>query len=85
MNFRIEKDTMGKVQVPEHRYWGAQTQRSMDNFKIGNTSTRMPIEIIHAYAIIKKLPPSPISKPGFYPKRKWNSSLKCVMKFYQEN
>lgn len=54
MSFRIEKDTMGEVQVPEHRYWGAQTQRSMDNFKIGNASTRMPIEIIYAYAIVKK-------------------------------
>lgn len=54
MSFRKEKDTMGEVLVPEHRYWGAQTQRSIDNFKIGNTATRMPIEVIHAYAIIKK-------------------------------
>lgn len=52
MNFRIEKDTMGEVQVPAHRYWGAQTQRSLENFKIGGQ--RMPIEVIHAFAVLKK-------------------------------
>jgi len=54
MSFRIEKDTMGTVEVPSDKYWGAQTQRSIDNFKIGGTSTRMPIEIIRAFAILKK-------------------------------
>lgn len=54
MSFRIEKDTMGEVQVPIAAYWGAQTQRSIDNFKIGGTPTRMPIEIIRAFAILKK-------------------------------
>ena len=54
MSFRIEKDTMGSVSVPADKYWGAQTQRSIDNFKIGNASTRMPIEIIYAFAILKK-------------------------------
>ncbi|MBP6976944.1 MAG: class II fumarate hydratase [Bacteroidales bacterium] len=52
MKTRIEKDTMGTVEVPADRYWGAQTQRSKDNFKIG-TGT-MPIEIIRAFAILKK-------------------------------
>jgi len=52
MNFRIEKDTMGTVRVPADKYWGAQTQRSIDNFKIGHDV--MPIEIIQALAIIKK-------------------------------
>ncbi|HNS18649.1 MAG TPA: class II fumarate hydratase [Bacteroidales bacterium] len=52
MKTRIEKDTMGTVEVPADRYWGAQTQRSKDNFKIG-TGT-MPIEIIKAFAILKK-------------------------------
>lgn len=51
-NFREEKDTMGTVQVPADRYWGAQTQRSLENFKIGGTT--MPIEVIRAYAILKK-------------------------------
>ena len=53
MKFRIEKDTMGNVKVPRDKYWGAQTQRSVDNFKIGLPSS-MPIEIIYAYAYIKK-------------------------------
>src|SRR5690606_26400132 len=50
--FRIERDTMGEVQVPAHVYWGAQTQRSLQNFKIGNQ--KMPIEIIRAFAVLKK-------------------------------
>ena len=53
MKFRIENDTMGNVKVPNDKYWGAQTQRSIDNFKIGLPSS-MPIEIIYAYAYIKK-------------------------------
>ncbi len=52
MDYRIEKDTMGEVQVPADRYWGAQTQRSIENFKIGGH--RMPIEIIRAFAVLKK-------------------------------
>jgi fumarate hydratase class II len=54
MNFRIEKDTMGPVEVPADKYWGAQTQRSINNFKIGGERNRMPIEIIRAFAILKK-------------------------------
>ena len=53
MNYRIEKDTLGEVKVPKDSLWGAQTERSRKNFKIGNSSS-MPIEIIHAYAILKK-------------------------------
>ncbi|MEQ8358388.1 MAG: class II fumarate hydratase [Cytophagales bacterium] len=52
MSHRIEKDTMGEVKVPADKYWGAQTQRSLQNFKIGND--KMPIEIIRAFAILKK-------------------------------
>lgn len=51
--FRIEKDTMGEVKVPAHRYWGAQTERSRNNFRIGPEAS-MPIEIIHAFAHLKK-------------------------------
>ncbi|WP_373522306.1 class II fumarate hydratase [Aquiflexum sp.] len=54
MNFRIEKDTMGPVEVPANKYWGAQTQRSINNFKIGGERNGMPIEIIRAFAILKK-------------------------------
>ena len=53
MEFRIEKDTMGEVKVPAERYWGAQTERSRNNFKIGEEAS-MPIEIIHAFAYLKK-------------------------------
>lgn len=52
MEYRIEHDTMGEVKVPADRYWGAQTQRSFENFKIGNS--KMPIEIVHAFGILKK-------------------------------
>ena len=52
MQYRIEKDTMGEVKVPADKYWGAQTQRSHDNFRIGVES--MPSEIISAFAVLKK-------------------------------
>jgi fumarate hydratase class II len=52
MNFRVEHDTLGEVQVPADKYWGAQTQRSIQNFKIGKNT--MPIEIIRAFALLKK-------------------------------
>lgn len=52
MNYRIEKDTMGMVNVPADKYWGAQTQRSLQNFKIGDQ--KMPKEIIMAFAFLKK-------------------------------
>ena len=54
MEYRIEYDTMGEVKVPANKYWGAQTQRSKDNFKIGNEKNQMPVEIIRAFAILKK-------------------------------
>jgi fumarate hydratase class II len=53
MNYRIERDTMGEVQVPADKYWGAQTERSRNNFKIGPEGT-MPREIIYAFAYLKK-------------------------------
>lgn len=54
MNYRIEHDTMGPVEVPAEKYWGAQTQRSINNFKIGGPKHQMPLEIIHAFAVLKK-------------------------------
>ena len=53
MKFRTESDTLGKVQIPCESLWGPQTQRSINNFKIGNPGS-MPIEIVYAYAILKK-------------------------------
>ena len=51
MNYRIEHDSMGEIKVPSDKYWGAQTQRSLENFRIGNE--RMPLEIINAFGILK--------------------------------
>ena len=53
MEYRIERDTLGDVKVPADKLWGAQTERSRNNFKIGPEAS-MPIEVIHSYAIIKK-------------------------------
>lgn len=53
-NFRIEHDTMGEVKVPADKYWGAQTERSRQNFQIGVGLETMPREIINAFAILKK-------------------------------
>jgi len=52
METRIEHDSMGEVSVPAHRYWGAQTQRSLNNFQIGKE--KMPDEVIEAFALLKK-------------------------------
>ena len=52
MEYRIERDSMGEMQVPADRYWAAQTQRSYQNFRIG--TEKMPREIIRAFAILKK-------------------------------
>ena len=54
MDYRIEKDTMGDVNVPADKYWGAQTERSRNNFKIGVDRSKMPLEIVHAFAHLKK-------------------------------
>ncbi len=53
MSFRIEKDTMGTVNVPSDKYWGAQTERSRNNFKIGSVAS-MPLEIVYGFAYLKK-------------------------------
>ena len=54
MNYRIEHDSMGEVRVPADRYWGAQTQRSVENFPIGVGLETMPSEIIHAFSLLKE-------------------------------
>lgn len=53
MKYRIEKDTMGEVKVPSDKYWGAQTERSRNNFKIGATAS-MPLEVVYGFAYLKK-------------------------------
>ncbi len=53
-DYRTEKDTLGEILVPADRYWGAQTQRSIENFPIGDERHRMPTEIVRAFAVLKK-------------------------------
>ena len=52
--FRTESDTFGPLQVPNDKYWGAQTQRSLMNFKIGGERERMPIPVVRSFGILKK-------------------------------
>ena len=54
MSYRIEHDTMGQVEVPADKYWGAQTQRSLQNFAIGGANMKMPMEVVRAFAVLKK-------------------------------
>ena len=70
MEYRIEKDTMGEVKVPANVYWGAQTQRSIDNFKIAQDINRMPKEIIKAFAYLKKAAALTNMDAGVLPKEK---------------
>ena len=51
MEYRLEHDTMGEVRVPADRYWGAQTQRSFENFRIG--TEKIPPEVVRAFAVVK--------------------------------
>lgn len=54
MSFRIETDSLGQMKVPTEKYWGCQTQRSLENFRIGGDSERMPLEVVHAFGILKQ-------------------------------
>jgi fumarate hydratase class II len=72
MDYRIEKDTMGEVKVPADAYYGAQTQRSIDNFKIAQDINRMPIEIIRAFAFLKKAAAATNFEAGLLPQEKLN-------------
>lgn len=70
MDYRIEKDTMGEVKVPADALYGAQTQRSIDNFKIAQDINRMPKEIINAFAYLKKAAAITNQQAGVLPKNK---------------
>ena len=71
MDYRIEHDTMGEVRVPANRCWGAQTQRSHENFPIG--TEKIPQEIIHAFAVLKKAAALAICKLGNLDARRANA------------
>lgn len=73
MEYRIEKDTMGEVSVPATAYYGAQTQRSVANFKIAQDTDRMPNEIIRAFAYLKKAAAFTNTKAGVLPE--WKCEL----------
>ena len=74
MKYRIERDSMGEMQVPADRYWGAQTQRSLQNFKIGGDV--MPREITHAFGILKKS--AAIANHRIQPQRMTEAKLKAI-------
>ena len=70
MDYRIEKDTMGEIKVPSDVYYGAQTQRSIENFKIAQDINKMPIEVIRAFAFLKKAAAQTNFEAGVLPKEK---------------
>ena len=69
MEFRIEKDTMGEVKVPADKYWGAQTERSINNFKIGPSGS-MPLEVVYGFAYLKKAAAHANCELGVLPQEK---------------
>ncbi len=76
MDFRIEHDSMGEVRVPADKLWGAQTQRSFENFKIGAGIETMPSEIIYAFAILKKA--AAIANNKINPQKMTDEKLRAV-------
>ena len=78
MEYRVEKDTMGEIKVPSNKYWGAQTQRSLENFKIG--TEKMPLEIINAFAILKKAAATANNRLG----KLDNKKLKAILQVCDE-
>lgn len=81
MNYRIEHDTMGEIRVPADKYWGAQTQRSKNNFKIG--TEKMPFEIIKAFSILKKAAAITNNKLGQLDDERMNIIAKVCDEIYE--
>ncbi len=82
MEFRIEHDSMGEVKVPADKYWGAQTQRSKDNFKIGANLETMPREITVAFGILKKA--AAIANNALQPEKMTDEKLSAISKVCDE-
>ena len=80
MNYRIEHDSMGEVKVPTDKYWGAQTQRSLENFKIGGEV--MPREITHAFGILKKA--AAMANRELRPEKMTEDKLSAIIKACDE-
>ncbi|WP_025689846.1 class II fumarate hydratase [Paenibacillus zanthoxyli] len=81
MDFRVEKDTFGELQVPSDKYWGAQTQRSLQNFKIGGE--KMPLEVIYALALIKKTAAKVNAGLGLLPSDKAEAIIRAADEIMQ--
>ena len=82
MKYRIEHDSMGEMRVPEDRLWGAQTQRSVQNFQIGVGIETMPAEIIHAFGILKKA--AAMTNAALVPERMTEEKLSAISKACDE-
>ena len=82
MNYRIEHDSMGEIRVPEDKLWGAQTQRSFENFKIGVGLETMPTEIIRSFAILKKA--AAIANNAIRPEKMTDEKLAAIKKACDE-
>ena len=82
MNYRIEHDSMGEVKVPDNKYWGAQTQRSHENFLIGEGIETMPKEVINAFGILKKA--AAIANRKLIPERMTEEKLEIISKVCDE-
>ncbi len=74
MDYRVERDSMGEMRVPADRYWGAQTQRSYQNFRIGGE--RMPLEIVRAFGVLKKA--AAIANHAIQPQRMTDEKLSAI-------
>lgn len=81
LNYRIEHDTLGEIKVPKDKYWGAQTQRSRENFKIG--IEKMPLEIIKAFSILKKATAITNNKLGKLDDEKMNIIVEVCDEIFQ--
>ena len=79
MEYRVEKDTMGEINVPNTHYWGAQTQRSLEHFAIG--VEKMPKELIKAFALLKRSLATTNQGLGKLEGKKHKLSYKHAMKF----
>lgn len=82
MNYRIEHDSMGEMKVPADALWGAQTQRSLENFKIGVGYEGMPTEIIHAFGILKKA--AALANHALLPEKMSKKKLDAMVKACNE-
>lgn len=82
MDYRIEHDSMGEVKVPADKYWGAQTQRSKDNFKIGAGIETMPREITHAFGLLKKA--AALANNKLRPEKMTDEKLEVICKACDE-